>query len=156
LQLQPEPIDGTALVTEVMEIYGETAAAKGIHLSLAAPEPVFLRADRNAALTILRNLLGNALKFTRPGGNVRISLRRGAGAAEIEIADDGVGIAPERMTGLYELRDNKSTRGTAREKGTGLGLVLVREMVQLSGGAIAVTSTPGAGTTVSLNLPLHA
>ncbi|MBD0256805.1 MAG: HAMP domain-containing histidine kinase [Cytophagales bacterium] len=156
LQLQPEPIDGTALVTEVMEIYGETAAAKGLDLSLAAPDPVSLRADRNAALTILRNLLGNALKFTRPGGNVRISLRRGAGAAEIEVADDGVGIAPERMAYLYELRENKSTRGTAREKGTGLGLVLVKEMVQLSGGAIAVTSTPGAGTTVSLTLPLHA
>jgi signal transduction histidine kinase len=116
---------------------------------------VCLRADRNAALTILRNLLGNALKFTRPGGNVRISLRRGDGVAEIEIADDGVGISPERMAGLYELRENKSTRGTAREKGTGLGLVLVKEMVHLSGGALSVTSTPGAGTTASLTLPLH-
>jgi signal transduction histidine kinase len=60
------------------------------------------------------------------------------------------------MADLYELRDNKSTRGTAREKGTGLGLVLVKEMVHLSGGTLSVTSTPGAGTTVSLTLPLHA
>jgi signal transduction histidine kinase len=156
LQLQPEAIDGAALVAEVVEIYGETAAAKHIHVSLLASGDVLLRADRNAALTILRNLLGNALKFTRPGGNVRISLRKGDEAAQIEIADDGVGIAPERMADLYELRDNKSTRGTAREKGTGLGLVLVKEMVHLSGGTLSVTSTPGAGTTVSLTLPLHA
>jgi signal transduction histidine kinase len=155
LQLQPEPIDGAALLAEVMEIYGETAAAKGIQVALVNPGDVCLRADRNAALTILRNLLGNALKFTRPGGNVRISLRCGDGVAEIEIADDGVGISPERMAGLYELRENKSTRGTAREKGTGLGLVLVKEMVHLSGGALSVTSTPGAGTTASLTLPLH-
>jgi signal transduction histidine kinase len=156
LQLQPEAIDGAALVAEVVEIYGETAAAKHIHVSLLASGDVLLRADRNAALTILRNLLGNALKFTRPGGNVRISLRKGDEAAQIEIADDGVGIAPERMADLYELRDNKSTRGTAREKGTGLGLVLVKEMVHLSGGTLSVTSTPGAGTTASLTLPLHA
>jgi signal transduction histidine kinase len=156
LQLQPEPIDGAALVAEVVEIYGETAAAKGIHIELLAPECVSLWADRNAALTILRNLLGNALKFTRPGGNVRISLRQGPEAAQIEIADDGVGISPERMAGLYELRENKSTRGTAREKGTGLGLVLVKEMVHLSGGALSVASTPGAGTTALLTLPLHA
>jgi signal transduction histidine kinase len=66
-----------------------------------------------------------------------------------------VGIRPENITGLFELRDNKSTRGTAREKGTGLGLVLVKEMVNLSGGTISVRSHPGAGTTVFLTLPLH-
>jgi signal transduction histidine kinase len=138
-----------------MEIYGETAAAKEISVSLSGPAELCLLADKNAATTMLRNLLGNALKFTRPGGTVQISLGEKDGSAEIIIADNGVGITPENMTGLFELRDNKSTRGTAREKGTGLGLVLVKEMVSLSGGAISVRSNPDAGTTVCLTLPLH-
>jgi signal transduction histidine kinase len=155
LQLQPEKINGVALLQEVVEIYEETAAAKGINVSVFAMECVHLRADKNAATTILRNLLGNALKFTRPGGNVRISICEKEEMAEITIADDGVGMCPEKMAGLYELRESKSTRGTAKEKGTGLGLVLVKEMVGLSGGDISITSNPVAGTTVYLTLPLH-
>jgi signal transduction histidine kinase len=155
LKLQPEKIHVTDLIREVMEIYGETAAAKEISVSLSGPAEIWLLADKNAATTMLRNLLGNALKFTRPGGTVQISIGEKNGTAEIIIADDGVGIAPENLTGLFELRDNKSTRGTAREKGTGLGLVLVKEMVSLSGGTVSLRSHPGAGTTVCLTLPLH-
>jgi signal transduction histidine kinase len=154
LRMQPEKISLSSLVKEVTGIFEDAARAKNVRLEVSAPTEVFALADRNASLTILRNLLSNALKFTHPGGYVAISLGQKENAAEIIIRDNGVGILPENMPVLFDLKKNKSTTGTAKEKGTGLGLVLVKEMVRLCGGQVSLASVPGEGTTVSISLPL--
>ncbi|MDX5482921.1 MAG: ATP-binding protein, partial [Hymenobacteraceae bacterium] len=122
--------------------------------AVQAPAGIAVRADKNATLTILRNLLSNALKFTRPDGQIFIHVREKEDTAEVTIQDNGLGIAPENMSALFELKDHKSTPGTAKEKGTGLGLVLVKEMIRLNGGHVSLASVPGEGTTVTVRLPL--
>ncbi|WP_247236498.1 GAF domain-containing sensor histidine kinase [Telluribacter sp. SYSU D00476] len=154
LRMQPEKINLATEITEVVEIFEEAAHTKNISIELHTPADIVALSDRNATLTILRNLLSNALKFTRPGGQVTISVRQQDEAAEITIRDNGLGIAPENMPALFELKDHKSTPGTAKEKGTGLGLVLVKEMVHLNGGQLSMASVPGEGTTVTIHLPL--
>ena len=154
LRMQPEKIPLAMVIEEVVEIFEETAHAKNIGIAVQAPAGIAVRADKNATLTILRNLLSNALKFTRPDGQIFIHVREKEDAAEVTIQDNGLGIAPENMSALFELKDYKSTPGTAKEKGTGLGLVLVKEMIRLNGGHVSLASVPGEGTTVTVRLPL--
>jgi signal transduction histidine kinase len=155
IKIQPEKIHLPELVKEVNELYTDIALAKQITIHLEVSSDMVLFADRNATLTILRNLLSNALKFTHPGGNITIRTDGKENFAQISITDDGVGILSENIPFLFELKENKSTRGTAKEKGVGLGLVLVKELVQLNNGHISVASQPGKGATVSFTLPLY-
>jgi signal transduction histidine kinase len=155
LKIQPEEICLDEIVKEVIELYNDIAAAKNIQVHFANPNCLAVFADRNATHTILRNLLSNAIKFTRPGGNITISAIQQQQNTLITVKDDGIGILPENMPALFNLKENKSTRGTAKEKGTGLGLVLVKEMVKLNNGEVSITSVPNEGTSVYLTLPLQ-
>jgi signal transduction histidine kinase len=154
LTLQPEPLCLRAILSEVCPIYADNAAIKAIQLVIDAPGDVGVWADRNALLTILRNLLSNALKFTHPGGTVTTQVRPDGECVAITLTDTGVGMAPDRLATLFKLKDARSTVGTFKEKGTGLGLVLVAELVQKSGGTIRIESQPGQGTNVLLHLPM--
>ena len=154
LSVQPEKLNLISAIEEVVEIFEETAQAKHIYIEVQTPADLAVMADRNSTLTILRNLLSNALKFTLPNGHIMISADRQDTAAEIKIRDNGMGIAQENMAALFKLKDYKSTPGTAKEKGTGLGLVLVKEMVRLNSGHVSLASVPGEGTTVTVRLPL--
>jgi signal transduction histidine kinase len=155
LQMRPERISLYELITEVTEIYKDTAVSKNIRLEVLASENVYLWADQNACHTILRNLLNNALKFTQPGGRVIINFEANRESAKIIIKDNGIGIPPENMVNLFDLKEHKGTKGTAKEKGTGLGLVLVKEMVRLNQGQLSISSNmEEKGTTVHLSLPL--
>ncbi|QHT68645.1 GAF domain-containing sensor histidine kinase [Rhodocytophaga rosea] len=153
LKIHPEEICLDEIVKEVIELYDDIAAAKNIQIQVNNPDCLAVFADRNATHTVLRNLVSNAIKFTRPGGNIIITAIQQAQTALITVKDDGVGILPEHIPALFDLKENKSTRGTAKEKGTGLGLVLVKEMVKLNGGEVSITSIPNEGTTVYLLLP---
>jgi signal transduction histidine kinase len=155
LSIQPEEISLQEALKEVTDIYEDTARAKDISIHISNPEGLHLLADKNAVLTVLRNLLSNAIKFTYPGGNIWIEALPKGHLAQITFTDDGVGIAPQHLPKVFDIKENKSTRGTAKEKGTGLGLVLVKEMVTLNNGDITISSTPDKGTTVCLKLPLY-
>jgi signal transduction histidine kinase len=104
--------------------------------------------------TVLRNLLGNAVKFTPPNGTIEISAEIQAAEVVITVTDSGAGIPPERLPGLFRLGANQPTFGTKGEKGTGLGLPLCRDMVEKNGGRIWVESTPGQGTRFHFTVPL--
>jgi len=112
--------------------------------------------DRDLVDIVIRNLLSNAIKYTNHGGRITVHVKEKEETAEwvtIRICDNGVGITPERQKKLFTGHEIESTPGTDSEKGTGIGLRLVHELVTLSKGTITVESTPGTGTCFTVILP---
>jgi two-component system phosphate regulon sensor histidine kinase PhoR len=101
------------------------------------------------------NILANAVKFTPPGGAVRVSGREADGRAEVTVEDTGVGIAAEDLGRIFErfYKGDKARTRTDSEAGSGLGLAITKRILDLSGGGITVGSAPGTGTTVTVSLP---
>jgi signal transduction histidine kinase len=117
-------------------------------------EPVMVDVDAGRVVTILRNLLDNALKFSPKGGEVRCSVSVSGGSARVHVVDHGLGIPPEQMHRLFTRFSRLVTPDNSHISGTGLGLYLSRELARLHGGDIMVTSKLGAGTRFVLSLPL--
>lgn len=146
-----EKLDLKELILEVMTLFSTVAVLKNIKLDLNLESGLFIKGDRNSMMMIIRNLISNALKFTRNGGTIYVEAGSTSDAlAVIRVSDDGVGIENERLATLFEFREDKSTYGTEREKGVGLGLNLVYEFVKINKGRIEVESTVGKGTTFIL------
>jgi PAS domain S-box-containing protein len=128
-----------------------------ITLTLRLPDdPVPLRMDAGRIEQVLNNLVGNALKFTPPGGRVTVTVRPAADAVRVEVADTGDGIAPSHLPHLFDRFyqvDNTSTRQVG---GTGLGLTISKALVEAHGGTIGVESTPGRGSIFWFTLPAGA
>jgi signal transduction histidine kinase len=101
---------------------------------------------------VLRNLVGNAIKFSRPGGHIRLSAQCQDGRVNLSIQDHGVGMTPQQVESFHGGK-NFTTPGTKSEKGTGIGLIIIREMITQNGGDIHVVSNPGSGTTFTISLP---
>ena len=102
---------------------------------------------------LLRNLISNAIKFSYPGSNITISSKSNGQDVEISVADKGVGIEPDIIPQLFRLDVKYSTEGTAEEKGTGIGLVLCKEILDKLNGKIRVESQKGIGSTFTFTLP---
>jgi len=159
LDHHPTLLDVGELAADNVLLLNEAAAIKNIHLLNHIPAGQQAYADANMLNTVLRNLLSNALKFTPAGGQVKVTAQPAeAGAAwlEIHVQDTGVGIAPEDLPRLFKLGDTYTTRGTAQEQGTGLGLIMCQEMVVKNGGQIWVESQTGQGTTITFTVPVSA
>ncbi len=154
LPYNPERIQVNEMVGNIFQTFKATADAKNIQLSADIPETLSVWADRNSAVTILRNLTSNALKFTPEGGSVSIEASEADRFALIKVKDSGVGMNQEKLDDLFKLKDQKSTYGTSGEKGIGLGLQLVNEFTQLNKGKVEVESEEGKGTTFTISLPL--
>ena len=134
------------------------AAQKKIELKINLAEHSIALADPNMTETILRNLISNAIKFTHEGGRIEISdgqlTFEDRNYRKISVADNGTGISEEKRNSLFKPEKNNSTPGTANEKGTGLGLLLCKEFIELQGGQIFAESKAGKGSTFSFTLPL--
>lgn len=150
----PEKLSLNELADDLVQTMSNMARGKNIELAASIPPQLSLWADKNMTMTILRNLVNNALKYTPEGGRVNLTAFEKGPFAEITVTDTGVGIPGERLNGLFRLQDKKSTYGTAGEKGLGLGLRLVYEFVELNGGEIKVTSSQDNGTIFTVLLPL--
>ncbi len=125
---------------------------KQMNLINAIPDGQFALADKNMANLVFRNLILNAIKFTEEGGTIAIRSASHANMWRISIEDNGVGISPEVQKIIFEKTSGYSTRGTANEKGTGLGLILCKEFVERNGGTIWLESEVGKGTTFFFTL----
>ena len=152
LKLNPERISVSELFEEIIDIYTEMFTFKNISIREECPDSLFILADRNATLSILRNLLCNSVKFTPQGGSIFLSAHQLEENICIEIRDTGIGMDERKLQNLFTL-NTSSTRGTDKEKGTGLGMLLVNEFVKQSNGSIEVSSLPSAGTRVCVILP---
>jgi two-component system sensor histidine kinase/response regulator len=133
-------------IAPVLHIIRTSAIEKDITLNDLLPDTISLTADKDMLQLMVRNLVSNAVKFTRPGGEVEISHTIENDFCRVMIRDNGVGIPAENRSTLFSLK-TKSTYGTKQEKGTGLGLVLCREFAELQNGAIGFESNHPKGTT---------
>jgi signal transduction histidine kinase len=147
--------DLAELVRETAEWVRPQATQAAVAVGFADMPSVFqVRADRGQMRQILINLLGNAVKFNRPGGEVTIGLRpAGDGGVEITVSDTGIGVDPEIIPDLFQPFRQADSQVTRRYGGTGLGLHIVQRLVELHGGSVAMDGRVGVGTTVQVRLP---
>ena len=110
-------------------------------------------ADKEMIVTVIRNLLNNAIKFSNENGVIHFSLSRETDHWKVSISDNGIGISSHDLGKLFDLRHNNKDIGTSKEKGTGLGLVLCKDFVELNGGKIWVESEINKGSTFSFTVP---
>ncbi|HEX9511019.1 MAG TPA: HAMP domain-containing sensor histidine kinase [Puia sp.] len=152
IRTNPENLDLYEIVGNVHELLQENIAGKSLvyidNIQIAAK--VF--ADKEQVTIILRNLLSNAIKFTHTGGLIHLFAKEQPSYWEINIEDNGIGMDEEMIGKLFNADGHFTRRGTENEKGTGLGLRLIKELIQMNEGDISVASTPGKGTIFSVLL----
>lgn len=152
--LSESPIDIAELVRRTAGLMEAKARDGQLQLTVSLPDrPLRLHGDERAIKQILLNLIANALKFTRPGGQVVVELRVTGGALEMAVQDTGIGIAEEDQEQVFEPFFQVESELNRRFEGTGLGLPLVRSLVELHGGQIALHSVPDQGTRISVLFP---
>jgi signal transduction histidine kinase len=152
LKIQEERIDLKTLVDKNIRLFA-TMQMKATNIRNHIPVGTMASADLNMVNLVFRNLILNAIKFTENGGLVDIDASAGDdGFVVVSVKDNGVGIEPEVQGILFEKTSGYSTRGTANEKGTGLGLILCKEFVEKNGGKIWLESEPGVGSTFFFTL----
>lgn len=152
LPYQPEEIEFVNTIDRTVKLFEPLAEVKQIEIITSIPKVSTIFVDESALATILRNLLGNALKFTPQNGTVEISVIEKDSVLEFQVKDSGIGIPPEDLERIFRL-DQKSRRGTQGEKGTGLGLMLCQELLQLHGQELNVESKVGQGSTFKFSMP---
>lgn len=154
IDYNPEKTDLMPMVTEIFKIFEIHADKKGVNMVSDIPEDVSIYADRNLLSTILRNLISNAVKYTLNGGQVRVFCEQNSNEITISVEDTGIGMSEKQLDNLFRLNSNVTMPGTSEEKGTGLGLILCREFVDMHQGKIWASSKPKEGSIFSFTLPL--
>ena len=153
-ELLREPFDAREAVSAALRLMRLQADGAGVQLRGVLPSrPLEVDADRRAIKQIVLNLVSNALKFTPKGGSVTVTAQGYGGVFELVVADSGVGISKDDLERLGRPFEQAGDR-TRRNQGTGLGLSLVRSFAELHGGEMAIESTLGEGTTVTVRLPV--
>lgn len=152
IDFKPEPVDLSEIVETSIDVVRTSADNKQISLYTDFTRDVNVMADKNMLFTILRNLLSNAIKFTPAGGSVTVSCNCSNGKAEVSVSDTGVGMSDEEMSRLFKIDGNLKNTGTNNETGTGLGLILCQEFMNLHKSKIVARSTAGKGSTFSFTL----
>jgi signal transduction histidine kinase len=154
MRLEIASIDLRGLIDELRETMEPLAREKGLTMEEILPQDLPpVEADRPKLRRILVNLVSNAVKFTSRGGRVAVQAAPEDGHIRISVTDTGVGIAPEDVARLFDKYEQARSRATRGEKGTGLGLYITKQLVELHGGEIKVESEVGKGSTFSFTLP---
>ena len=152
-----QPGDLVAYVRQHVELYAGLADYQGIDLSSRAEVSACVVAfDQGQMEKVLANLLSNALKFTDSGGRVEVVVDQDAGHAVISVADTGLGIAADKLPHVFDRFYQVEDSATRTYEGTGIGLALAKELVDLHGGTLSVASEEGKGSTFTVRLPLAA
>ncbi len=156
MEFNPEYFEIIDLIDENILLFDGIAAQKGITINRILPPKIPVFADKEMLNTVCRNLISNAIKFTKPEGEIFISAIEKQTEIMVSVSDNGVGISKTNIGKLFRIDQNYTTSGTNREQGTGLGLLLCKEFVEKHGGQIRVDSLEGIGSTFSFTLPLNA
>ncbi len=156
LGFHPDWINVKESLEELIGLSDNQAQGKMISIGNNVPPGLMLFADQNMFETMIRNLVGNAIKFTHPNGVVAISAVQEGGYSKIIISDNGVGMSEENVEKLFRIDQGLSTKGTGNESGSGLGLILCKEFIEKHHGFIEVESTKGSGSRFSLSFPIPA
>jgi PAS domain S-box-containing protein len=153
IKIEKENIDIGKLINENVRLAESQAASKEIKISATLGHNIFAYADMNSADLVIRNLISNSVKFTRPGGNIYVEAQKSDSYIIVSIRDTGIGMSPEILAGLFTINPLHHATGTANEPGSGLGLVLCREFIEKNGGTIKVESIEEKGSTFTFTLP---
>jgi signal transduction histidine kinase len=153
IEYQPQKIEIKQLISEKINLLKGQAKEKSIALEFIEGEEIIVFADVNMLNTIIRNIVTNAIKFTKEG-KVTISYVQESNYCRVIIEDTGVGISEQNLHNLFELDKPISTKGTAGEKGTGIGLILCKEFIIKNKGKIFVESTENVGSKFEFTIPM--
>ncbi|MBI5163443.1 MAG: PAS domain-containing protein [Magnetospirillum sp.] len=154
VKLHEIPVDLGTTIGFAMEVLGQRAAAGGVALAVALPDRLpRIRGDETAIRRVLINIVGNAVKFTPPGGRIDVQGRWSDDGLQLVIADTGIGIAAEDLARIMEPFEQARTNPAIRQEGVGLGLPIANSLMTLHGGSIRLSSNPTQGTMVTLSFP---
>ncbi len=156
IKANPEHVRLDKMIVDILELYQGQAEAKNIKVRNEISHPIHCFCDKDQVNLILRNLFNNALKFTPKGGSILISANlRDQSHWELSIRDSGVGMDDKELQSLFKMNVSNKKYGTAGEKGTGLGLLLVKDFIVSNNGEIHAESRLGEGSTFTFTLPVY-
>jgi ligand-binding sensor domain-containing protein/signal transduction histidine kinase len=153
INLKVENIPLSLIIDEILSFLSGIASKKSISIISHVDENTYAYCDHNTIATVIRNLVSNALKFTPENGKVELFAVEDGEKIKVTIKDSGIGIKPEALQNIFNKEKVVSTKGTSGEKGTGLGLLLVKEFVRKNNGIIWAESELGKGTSFHFTLP---
>ncbi len=154
IAFNPVKCDLSKLIKENVDALSIIANKKQITIKSEVKHKSIADVDVNMINTSLRNIISNAIKFSRPGGSVIVTASKNGDFWEIIVKDSGIGIPKTNLSKLFKVDEHISTTGTNDEKGTGLGLILCNEFVKAHNGSITVTSKENEGTSVKVSIPV--
>lgn len=154
LTLEPEPLDIRELITEVVGVMQINADSREMSLNTNLPdEPLILWADHDKLFRVFYNLVGNAIKYTPRRGRVAIAAKRDGDQIVLQVTDNGRGMTEEQLSQLFHIYYRTEDAKKSKTQGTGLGLYIVKMLVEAHGGQIGVVSQPDHGSTFTVTLP---
>ncbi len=151
---EPQKIDLSEIILGVVSLFETNAKTKEITLNSIVQPNLCVFADKNMLDTVIRNLVSNALKFTPAGKFITVTTTTKDNFAEVSVIDTGLGMSPETVAKLFKIDQHVTTLGTTGEKGSGLGLILCKELVEKNGGTIGVESELNVGSRFYFSIPL--
>ena len=144
------------MVADVLSVLDVQARERGVHFDIRVPSSLpLMMGNRDLMVTLLKNLVSNAVKFSHEGGKVSVVARREGDHFLLDVVDHGIGISTEDQSNLFEKFYRSEAAREAGISGTGLGLVLAKEAVKAHDGTIEVQSTEGVGTRFTVTLPVN-
>ncbi len=153
LKIKSKQENLNSIITEVLSISSEIARYKLIKINYKTNN-LEVKCDKESTKTIIRNIISNAIKFTNPKGSISITSEKTDKEVIVQIKDNGIGISENNIQKIFKIEENITTKGTENEQGTGLGLLLCKELVEKQGGKIWLTSEINEGTSVHFTIPI--
>lgn len=155
MDFTPDKFQITAFLIDELTMLQKIAEQKNITILTKMEDDIYVNADNKMISSVFRNIVINAIKYSNRGNNILISLNKDSNFARIDVKDNGVGISADNMDKLFKLNESYKTYGTEKEDGTGLGLILSKDLINKNGGDISIVSEVGIGTMVTITVPLN-
>ncbi len=153
ITFKPEKFPVNKVIQNSVREIQNMAQSKSVTININENSDKLIKADYHMIKTVMRNLLTNAIKFSEPDGKISITQTSTNDHVEISITDRGVGMDEKKRANIFQIDKKVSTEGTQGERGSGLGLILCKEFVEMHGGQMHVQSKPGEGSTFSFTIP---
>ncbi len=154
IKFKPEPVDMSVLINENIKLLNQFASCKNISLVFEEEQQVMVHADKEMIKTVIRNLLSNALKYTKENGEIRVLLHLNEQKVSVGVLDNGTGMNDDVLEKLLNGMDKKITMGLNKETGSGLGLILCKDFIEKHNGHLKISSSPGKGSQFWFDLAL--